>query len=179
MKYTKSSGTSGPWLDKSKVYNGQKFAILTEARPIEEIYKGEPNTRNTVKVKVQGLAEPQNYDLNKPTIAGLIDAFGDDSSQWIGKVLQAHTEKVRVAGKAGIMVILYAEGFKVMDDEGGYAVVVPANTPEPVAPAAPEVVDQFAVTVPAPAAAQVAQAPMTSAGIPYPTEEIRPEDIPF
>lgn len=168
MLYQKSSGTGGPWLDKSQVRNGQKFAILTEAKPIEEIYKGEQNIRNTVKVKVEGMQEPQNYDLNKPTIAGLIDAFGEDSKAWIGKVLYAHTEKVRVAGRAGIMVILYPEGFKVQDDEGGYAVVVPENTPPVGAPQAP-------------AAAGFAPAgPATVPGttVEYP-EEINPEDIPF
>jgi len=170
MLYTKSSGTSGPWLDKSTVYNGQKFAILTESKPIEETYKGEPNVRNTVKVKVEGASEPQNYDLNKPTIAGLIDAFGDDSRLWIGKVLKAHAEKVRVAGKAGIMVILYAEGFKVMDDEGGYATVVPVATPELAVPQAPAR-DQFAVP----------GSPTTIAGtnIEYPNEGTNPGDIPF
>lgn len=177
MKYNKTSGTGGPWLDKSQVRNGQRFAILTEAKPIEEVYKGEPNVRNTVKVKVEGMSEPQNYDLNKPTIAGLIDAFGDDSRNWIGKTLYAHTEKVRVAGRAGIMVILYAEGFKVMDDEGGYAVVVPASTPERSAPAPAPVVDQFAAPAYAPEFPAVPQT--TSGGVPYPTEEIRPEDIPF
>lgn len=169
MQYTKSSGTSGPWLDKTLVQNGQKFAILTEAKPIEEMYKGEANTRNTVKVKVEGMAEPQNYDLNKPTIAGLIDAFGDDSRLWIGKVLRAYSEKVRVAGRAGTMVILYAEGFKVQDDEGGYAVVVPENTPalaKPQAPVYAQPVDRFAAPM----------VPGTS--IEYP-QEINPADIPF
>lgn len=166
MQYTKSSGTSGPWLDKSTVTNGQKFSILTEAKPIEEIYKGEPNTRNTVKVKVEGMAEPQNYDLNKPTIAGLIDAFGDDSRLWMGKVLRAHSEKVRVAGRAGTMVILYAEGYKVQDDEGGYAVVVPMDTPSPKT--AEEARASYAAT-----------APKSEPEIKYPEETINPEDIPF
>jgi len=167
MLYQKSSGTGGPWLDKSTVYNGQKFAILTEAKPIEEIYKGETNIRNTVKVKVEGGAEPLNYDLNKPTIAGLIDAFGEDSRAWIGKVLRAHTEKVRVAGRAGIMVILYPEGFKVQDDDNGYAVVVPENTPEPSKNSAP-----------AAQAAPAAGPTIAGTSVPYP-DEINPEDIPF
>ena len=166
MLYTKQTGTGGPWLDKSTVYNGQKFAILTEAKPVEEVYKGETNIRNTVKVKVEGGTEPVNYDLNKPTIAGLIDAFGEDSRAWIGKVLKAHTEKVRVAGRAGIMVILYPEGFKVQDDEGGYAVVVPEGTP-PVKTAA-EAREAYAATTP-PAAPKVD----------YPEDEIDPASIPF
>jgi hypothetical protein len=169
MLYSKSSGTNGPWLDKDQVRNGQRFAILTEAKPIEEVYKGQQNIRNTVKVKVEGMQEPQNYDLNKPTVNGLIDAFGEDSRLWIGKVLTAYTENVRVAGRAGVMLILIPEGYKVMNDEGGYAVVVPMDTPEPkkfAAPAAP--------------VAPVRGGDFDFAAPPVPESvEIRPEDIPF
>lgn len=175
MQYQKSSGTGGPWLDKDLVRMGQRFAILTEAKPIEEIYKGQPNIRNTVKVKVEGLTEPQNYDLNKPTINGLIDAFGDDSRNWIGKVLFAHVEKVRVSGRAGTMVILYPEGFKVQDDEGGYAVVVPVGTPEVKKFEAKAPVDQFA----APATTYAPEFPPVKYPTPGVDGEIRPEDIPF
>lgn len=157
--YNKSAGANGPWVDKKQIKTGTKVKILTESTPTDDLFQGRPITRNIVKLKIQGEeGEPKNFDLNKPTINGLIEAFGEDSKAWIGKVLTAETMKVIVGGKMGIAMYLIPEGFELGTDAGGYVVVQRVNVAQESVK--PEPHDNLEP-------------------VEYPTEHINPEDIPF
>jgi len=57
-----------------------------------------------------------------------VDAYGEDSADWVNHVPIAETEKVRVAGKAVTAVYLVPEGYERVDDENGYTVIVKKGT---------------------------------------------------
>ncbi len=118
---------SGKWVDKKEIMakGVKKAKILSETAPETSQWKdGEGNTQmqDVCKIKFEGMGEEgYKFSLNKPTINVLIHAFGEDSSQWIGKVLAVEAEKTRVAGKAGVAVYLIPEGYEKVDNEEGYA----------------------------------------------------------
>ncbi len=153
--YTKSSGISGAWVKASELENGVKAKLVSETEPKE----GEYGTQNVAKIRFQGeTGEAKNVNLNKPTLNALVDAFGGDSKNWIGKLLTARTEQMRVGGKKVTALYLIPEGYSLQDDEGGYLVIEKEKESEQ----------------------------KTSEGkpVPFPNDEqndeqINPEDIPF
>jgi hypothetical protein len=62
--------------------------------------------------EIEGGDEPLNVNLNRATINGLVDAFGEDSALWIGHYLTVETEKMRVAGKAVVALYLIPKGYE-------------------------------------------------------------------
>lgn len=132
--YKKSVSISGGWAKGSEI-TAKKAKIVseTEASPSSFLNKdGSPKTQDVCKVLFQGNKEPLNLSLNRATINGLVDAFGEDSKNWMNKVLSVETEKVRVAGKAVVALYLIPEGFKKIDDVNGYALIVKDSVSAPV-----------------------------------------------
>ena len=126
MKYQSQTTISGGWVDKSKLTNGQRAKIVSEAQPVPSSFqdaKGNAQTQDVARVQFEGQKESVNCNLNKPTVNALIQAFGEDSKDWMGHYLTVEVEKVRVAGKAVTALYLCPEGFHKADDEQGYAVV--------------------------------------------------------
>lgn len=139
MKYEAHTGVSGGWVDKKVLTNGMKAKIVSETKPVLSNFKGkngEDQYQDVAKVRFQGLPDAVNVNINKPNIAALIEAFGDDSVNWQGHTLTVELEKVRIGGKAATALYLLPDGFKKIDDENGYAVVVRADVKEGVSPAA-------------------------------------------
>jgi len=127
MQYEPTSGLSGGWVKKNELKNGQKAKIKNEAVPRQSNFKdddGNPQMQDVCKVHFEGQKEPVNCNLNKPTINGLIKAFGKESKDWVDKVLTVEVEKVRIGGKASLALYLVPEGYKKVDDENGYAVIL-------------------------------------------------------
>ena len=105
--------------------------------------------QDVAKVRFQGIEEVKNMNLNRATLNGLVDAFGEDSKKWIGQVLTAVTEKMVVGGKRVTAVYLLADSYELKEDEAGYMIIVnPAKETVQVAPNETE-------------------------------DEVNPEDIPF
>jgi hypothetical protein len=122
--------SQGKWAKASELVSGSGAKILSEtiSQPSSFLNKdGSPKVQDVCKVQFQGLPEPLNVSLNRATINGLVDAFGEDSKKWVGHPLIVETEKMRVAGKAVVAMYLIPEGFKRIDDENGYALIVNAN----------------------------------------------------
>ena len=158
MKYTQKQITSGAWVDKSKLSNGQRAKIVSEVKPIESNFKdkeGNVQTQDVCKVHFEGQKESVNTSLNRATIGGLIDKFGDDSVNWQGHYLTVEMENIRVAGKASTALYLIPEGYEKTNDDNGYAVVTKVSVPTH----------------------QRATDPLPE--VEYPEEDINPEDIPF
>lgn len=114
MLYRKSDSVQGTWLKASEIASGTLVKIVSETKPIE----GEYGLRNVAKVRVKGAPDSMNANLNKTTINGLIDAFGEDSNSWIDKVLTAYTEKAIVAGKRVTILYLVPEGYQLLEVDG-------------------------------------------------------------
>ena len=116
MQYKKKTGGGGKWVDKSELTNGQKAKIVTETETVE----GQYGSQDACKVRFQGAEESVNVNLNQGTINGLIDAFGDDSKDWINKVLTVQMEKMVIGGKRVTALYLIPEGYVLGEDENGY-----------------------------------------------------------
>jgi|TARA_R100001530_G_scaffold121166_1_gene88555 hypothetical protein len=120
MKYTKQTGVQGAWVKSSEVEDGIKAKLVSESKPIE----GEYGTQDIAKIRFQGEEEDsKNVRLNKTTINGLIDAFGDESKNWVNQVLTARTEKAQVAGKRVTILYLIPEGYGLSEDSNGYVII--------------------------------------------------------
>ena len=141
MKFSKSSG-GGAWLDKKALQNGDIAKLTTEAVEVE----GQNGPQIVAKIRIKGDdGEAKNVAINGPTKNALIEAFGDDSSQWVGKYLTVHTEKTMIGGKRGIALYLVPEGFEMSEDAGGYIVIAPkART----APKAADIADENVDSIP-------------------------------
>src|SRR3954471_7294450 len=110
MKVTASSNIGGKWIDKKTLLSGTKAKIKTEAT---EQPSQQGGTQLVAKLLVQGQMEPQNVAINKPSKNALISAYGDDTNDWIDKVLTIHTETAIVSGKRGVALYLIPEGFEL------------------------------------------------------------------
>ena len=139
MRYQKSNFVGGSWVKGSEVVSGSKVKIVSETEPQPSKFTnkdGSVKMQDVAKVRFQGADEAKNMNLNRATINGLVDAFGEDSKKWIGQVLTAITEKMVVAGKRVTAVYLLADGYELKEDEAGYMIIInPAKETVQVAPA--------------------------------------------
>lgn len=129
MKYTVQEST-GAWVNKSSLVTGTRAKITSETKKEPSKFlndDGTPKTQDNAKVLFEGQKESANVSLNRATLNGLVQAFGEDSVDWQGKYLTVEVEKMRVAGKAVIALYLIPDGFKKIDDEEGFAKIVPIN----------------------------------------------------
>lgn len=111
MEYNKSSAVDGAWVKASEVKSGTTFKITGEVKPVE----GEYGVQDVGKVVFKGESDEKNLRFNKTSLNAMIDAFGNESKEWVNQVLTAVTEKALVGGKR--VTILYAipEGYELSD----------------------------------------------------------------
>lgn len=125
-KVSKSSG-GGAWLDKKTLRNGDIAKLVTEAAEQE----GQNGTQLVAKLRIKGdTGEAKNVSINAPTKNALIEAFGDETSAWVDKLLTVHVESTLIAGKRGTALYLLPEGYAVTEDAGGYLVIAPQGKVE-------------------------------------------------
>lgn len=115
MKFTKQT-SSGAWIPKESIEKGTRIKIMTEAKTEEGNYG--PEVR--AKVLVQGEKEPVNCKILTASMNAFIDAWGDDSEGWVGKIVTAHP----IDATRGISLYLIPEGYKLTRDDGGFIVIV-------------------------------------------------------
>lgn len=127
MRYQKTINTTGNWVKAKDLFSGSKARIVSETRPMPSQFQdkqGNLKNQDVAKVKFEGVPESLNVALNKATINGLIDAFGEDSAAWQGHDLTVETEKMRVAGKSVTALYLIPDGYEKVDNDEGYAEIV-------------------------------------------------------
>lgn len=127
MKYQRQNTTIGAWVKADQIQSGTRAKLVSEVKPQPSSFidkNGNPKTQDVAKVKFEGAEEALNISLNRATLNGLVDAFGEDSVNWQNKILTVETERVRVSGKAVTALYLIPEGYKKIDDNNGYAVIV-------------------------------------------------------
>lgn len=127
--YEKEEFIKGKWTNKKEIHEKQikDAKIVSETNPEPSQFtndKGEIQMQDVCKVLFAGINEPLKLSLNRPTINGLVDAFGNNSRDWTNKPLKVETEKIRAAGRAGIVLYLIPEGYEKIDDDEGYARIV-------------------------------------------------------
>jgi hypothetical protein len=125
-KYTKTIG--GAWAKGSDLASGTKAQIVSETVHTESRYKdektGAAKYQDVAKVRFDGKDEALNVNLNRATVYGLIDAFGEESKEWTGHTLTVHTEKVVVGGKRVTALYLVPDGFEVKENSEGYVEIL-------------------------------------------------------
>jgi hypothetical protein len=108
---------SGAWVDAEKVNDGTLAKLVNEVEKKDSRFKdedGNAKTENVGKVRFQGGSEPVNVRLNWTTIYGLIDAFGKDSKEWIGKTLTVRKREMLVGDTARDVLYFIPEGFELV-----------------------------------------------------------------
>ena len=96
---------------EADLQNGDKIKILNAG----EIVSGQFGEQQVFKIETRN--GEKNYPMNQKSVNILIEAFGDDSKDWIGKEVNVLTLKGVFAGKRGIASYLVTEGW-VLDDYG-------------------------------------------------------------
>ena len=125
--YKKSSGISGKWVKGSDIKSGSKCRLVSETSPQASQFfnkDGTSKNQDVAKIQFQGAPEPLNISINRASINGLVDAFGEDSRLWMNKTLTALTEKVLVGGKRQTALYLVPDGYELKEDANGYMIVV-------------------------------------------------------
>jgi len=129
-KYSKQNFVGGEWIKKGEVVSGIKAKLVSETEPQPSNFKnqkGEVQMQDVTKIRLEGGTDALNIALNRATIYGLVDAFGEDSKDWIGKPLTVITERSTFGGKRGFSIYLLAEGYEMKEDENGYLIIVNPN----------------------------------------------------
>ncbi len=130
-KYQKQVSLGGAWVKAAELQNGTKAKLVSETVPQPSQFfnkDGTPKMQDVAKLKIQGMTEAVNVSLNRATINGLVDAFGEDSAAWQNQVLTIETEKVRVAGKSVTALYLIPNDYEKIDDQNGFAVIAKKGT---------------------------------------------------
>jgi hypothetical protein len=126
MIYDKKEFTTGKWADKAELYDKRVSSgkIVSETNPETSSFKnedGSPQMQHVCKVSFEGYDEALKVALNRATINALVDAFGRDSKDWQGHQLTVEVDKL--PGKK-FPLYLIPEGYKRIEDENGYSVIV-------------------------------------------------------
>lgn len=125
-KYQKMERIMGDWAKSSELGNIKLAKIVSETTPQASQFRNKDGTvknQDVCSVSFEG-SEPLNVSLNRATLNGLVDAFGEESADWQDKELKVEIEKMRVAGKAVVALYLIPAGYKRVDDRNGYATIV-------------------------------------------------------
>jgi len=123
MKVNKTSGSTGVWLKKDEIRSGDKLKIVSEASLVE----GQNGVQLVAKVRQRGSNDAFNTAINNTSKNALIDKYGDDTADWVDKVVTAITEKALIAGKRSIILYLVPEGYELKETEDGFMTILPAD----------------------------------------------------
>jgi hypothetical protein len=126
MKVNRTSGSTGAWIKKEEVRSGTKLKIMTEAQLVE----GQNGSQLVAKVRLQGSTSDVNASINNTSKNALIDAYGDDTADWVNKVVTVETEKALIAGKRSIIMYLVPEGYGLKESEDGFMTIARLGAPK-------------------------------------------------
>lgn len=113
MRYTKRISV-GQFFKKGEDFkDGDILTIANEGKQIE----GQFGVQDVFLVKLKDETEG-NVNFNQTTINNLIDGYGEDSINWIGKEIKVWMIKMSVQGKIK-SVYFFLHPDSVLDDETG------------------------------------------------------------
>jgi len=123
MQYIKKV-SMGNFLKKGEDFkDGDILEIANEGKQVEGTY----GTQDLFLVKVGDLEG--NVSFNQTSINGLIDAYGDDSINWIGKKIKTTKIKQNVSGK--FIDVYYFSHPEAEMTEDGFVMSVREEAPLP------------------------------------------------
>lgn len=153
-EYSKHEVLAGDWIKGKDIRSGSKAKLKSEVHPTPSQFKdkdGNVQMQDVGKIHIQGETTQKNIRVNKASISALVDAFGNDSKNWIDKLLTLETMKVSVGGKMQTAVYLVPEGYELGEDSNGYVVIKKIG----------------------------GEINLMGDDTEYPSEDINPDDIPF
>lgn len=116
MKVQKQVSIGGSWAKVNEDFkDGDLIKILDEGSVVE----GEFGARKVFKVGFKGKEESKNMSFNQTSINNLIDGYGDDTKDWVGKKALVFIVKQMVQNKLRNIAYLAPEGW-TMTDEGQF-----------------------------------------------------------
>lgn len=127
MIYEKHLSVVGNWAKGKDIKSGTKCKLVGETKPMTSQFKdknGNEKKQDVSKIQFQGQSEPLNISINRASLNALIDAFGTDSIKWQGHTLTAKVVKTMVGGSFKYPIYLIPEGYEMIEDDNGYAVIV-------------------------------------------------------
>ena len=94
MKIIKKVSVRGEWAKKGEdIKNGDVVKITSDI----EIITGEYGEQHTCKVETRN--GEKNVRLNQTSLNALVDSFGEETKEWVGKEVKITTAKQNVSGK--------------------------------------------------------------------------------
>lgn len=96
---------------EADIQTGDTVTILNEGT----VEDGQYGKQHNFKIETRNGEKKQSF--NQKTINILIDEFGEDSKDWVGKEVTVLTKKDVIAGKRVIIAYLVTEGWQ-FDDFG-------------------------------------------------------------
>ena len=94
MILTKKTTVGGQWVKKGEdIKNGDKVKVLNDG----SVVTGEYGERQVFKIETRN--GERNATFNQTSVNACVDAFGEDTSKWVGKEVKATIVKQNVAGK--------------------------------------------------------------------------------
>lgn len=111
MKVQKKTSVAGEWAKKGEdIKDGDSVVVNNSG----EIVTGDYGDRHVFRVKTR--SGEKLLAFNQKSLNNLIDAFGDDTDNWVGKSVKVFIVRAMVAGKLQNIVYLAAEGWDMLDD---------------------------------------------------------------
>jgi hypothetical protein len=149
MQYTKKISV-GAFAKKGEDYKeGDLLTIANEGKKIPSSFDPE-KTQDVFLVKLPK-GDEKNINVNQTSINNLIDAYGGESVQWVGKQVKVWLITQSVSGKLQKVTYLSHPLAEMVESrDGGMGWQIPGKQPE---------------------------APTNPGG--HPADEINPDDIPF
>ena len=94
------------------------LAIVTSGDEIESEFNGKPRKQMIFKVRIPAGVE-KNLAFNQTSMNNLIDAYGDDTDEWVGKNIKAWVVKAMIGGELKTIPYLAAPDWE-MDEKGHF-----------------------------------------------------------
>lgn len=104
---------------EADIKNGDIVTIMNSGVTVDNKF-GDESTEFVIKTR----NGEKNYGINQTSINVLVDEFGKDTANWVGKDVKVLTKKGTFAGKKGIASYLVTNDY-ILDDFGE---VVKANS---------------------------------------------------
>jgi hypothetical protein len=134
-KYTKTIRT-GKFAEKGKDYKDKDLiTILNEGAKLEGTF----GVQDIFKVRVVH-GDELSFRFNKTSINNMIDAYGDDSKDWVNKEVRVWLILQNVQGKM-VKVPYVSHPDADIDDDGNFVLPEGTGTPKKVGKRKNEVVD--------------------------------------
>lgn len=135
MKVEKKSSSiiSGPWAKPgSNILNGDVITFLDAGQMDEE---GAYGPKMVFKVKVPRDVEEKNLSLNQNSINNLVEAYGEETDDWVGKQAKAYVVKQMVGKEMKNVGYFVGRGFALDDN---FKLVRTTTGPAAVVPKKPK-----------------------------------------